>query len=452
MAWFPFFVSLDGAPGLLAGGGQVALRKAEKLLDYGPRLTVVAPRVCPELEELARSARIPLVRRGFQEEDLEPAPLFVIAATGDRALNHRIAALCRRRRILVNVVDDPSACGFLFPALVRRGRLSVGISTGGASPTAAVWLKERVEEALPLDFASILDRLALRRAEEKEALPQESARAERFRAAFEAELAGTASPEGTGGRVALVGAGCGQADLITVRGLRLLRQCRAVVYDDLIDDALLEEVPPQARRFYMGKRGGRPGASQEEIHRLLVDLARQGGLVVRLKGGDPFVFGRGGEEALALMEAGVDFEVVPGVSSAIAIPAQAGIPVTHRGLSRSVHIITAHAAPGGQPDFRPYAALEGTLVFLMGLGRLPQIVAGLTEGGMPGSTPAAVVSGGNAPHSAAVRAPLAQLVQAARQAGVEPPAVVVVGETAALELLPGGGGAENVSVHSPSPF
>lgn len=431
MPWFPFFVNLEGTEGLVVGGGTVAQRKVDKLLPYGPHLTVVAPELCPPLEE---NPDLTLRRRPFQESDLDPAPAFVVAATGDRELNHRIAGLCRARRILVNVVDDPAACGFFFPALVRRGRLSVGISTSGASPTAAVWLKEKIEAMLPSHFAAVLDRLEERRAAMKAEEPDEKRRAARFRNAFELELAASGGPEPDPptGRVALVGAGCGSADLITVRGLRLLRQCRAVVYDDLIDDALLDQVPPEAERHYMGKRSGKHAAAQQEINRTLIDLARKGGLVVRLKGGDPFVFGRGGEEALALQAAGIAFEVVPGISSAIAIPAEAGIPVTHRATSRAVHIITAHTGAEHQPDYRRYAGLDGTLVFLMGLHRLPQIAAGLMEGGMDPATPAAVISGGNAAHPATVRAPLCEIAAAAQ--GMEAPAVIVVGAVAEMNL------------------
>lgn len=432
MPWFPFFVNLEQAQGLVVGGGTVALRKVEKLLPYGPQLTVVAPDICPSLASLPG---LNLCCRPFAEADLTPCPAFVIAATGDKALNHRIAALCRERRIPVNVVDDPVACSFFFPALVQRGRLSVGISTGGASPTAALWLKEKIEALLPPNFAHILDRLEHRRASVKAQEPDEARRAARFRADFELAMTATPPLEPVPvGRVALVGAGCGSADLITVRGLRLLRQCRAVVYDDLIDDALLDEVPPEAERHYMGKRSGRHAAPQQEINQTLIDLARKGGLVVRLKGGDPFVFGRGGEEALALQAAGIDYEVVPGISSAIAIPAEAGIPVTHRAVSRAVHIITAHTGADAQPDYRRYAGLDGTLVFLMGLHRLPQIAQGLMDGGMDPATPAAVISGGNAAHPAAVRAPLCEIAAAARE--MEAPAVIVVGAVAEMNLSP----------------
>lgn len=237
------------------------------------------------------------------------------------------------------------------------------------------------------------------------------------------------------GCVYLVGAGCGEADLITLRGLSLLRRCGVVVYDDLIAAELLEEVPREAEAIYAGKRSGRRAMAQEDISALLVRKAQEGRVVVRLKGGDPFVFGRGGEEALALQAAGVLWEAVPGVSSAIAIPGQAGIPVTHRGVSQGVHIVTAHTA--GTPDglleeFDRLASLPGTLVLLMGLARLDAIVRRLLQAGMSPQTPAAVLSGGNAPRPMAVRGTLADISSRCRE--VLPPAVIVVGEAAALEL------------------
>ena len=237
------------------------------------------------------------------------------------------------------------------------------------------------------------------------------------------------------GCVWLIGAGCGSADLITVRGLKLLRQCDVVVYDDLIDSALLAEAPREAKRIYMGKRCGKHSAPQEEISRVLVEQARAGHRVARLTGGDPYVFGRGGEEAQALREAGVPYEEVPGISSAIAIPAAAGIPVTHRGVSRSLHIITGHTAGGGLPEGAEHlAALEGTLVFLMGLRHLEQIAESLLAAGKSPDTPAAVVSGGNAAHPMTVRATLGTIARRTREADVRPPAVIVVGGTAALDL------------------
>lgn len=241
------------------------------------------------------------------------------------------------------------------------------------------------------------------------------------------------------GCVYLVGAGCGEADLITLRGLSLLRTCDVVIYDDLIAQELLEATPPGCERIYMGKRCGKHSAPQKEISETIVAKAKEGKMVVRLKGGDPFVFGRGGEEIMALQAAGIPYEEVPGISSAIAIPAAAGIPVTHRGASRSLHIITGHTADShdGLPDcMDQLAALDGTLVFLMGLSQLERITKRLMEGGKAPETPAAVVSGGNARHPVTVRGTLADLSDKARDAGVQAPAVIVVGAVAALELSP----------------
>lgn len=239
------------------------------------------------------------------------------------------------------------------------------------------------------------------------------------------------------GCVCLVGAGCGAEDLITVRGLNRLQRCDVVVYDDLIENSLLEQVPEGAEKIYMGKRDGRHSKSQEEICAVLVDKAKEGKRVVRLKGGDPFVFGRGGEEILALQKAGVPYEEVPGISSAIAIPAEAGIPVTHRGKSRSFHVITAHTADtedGLPEEFDCYANLKGTLVFLMGLRQLPRIAERLMKAGMPADTPAAVVSGGNAKRHASVRGILQNIAERVSQEGVCSPAVIVVGDVAEMDL------------------
>ena len=239
------------------------------------------------------------------------------------------------------------------------------------------------------------------------------------------------------GHVYLVGAGCGSADLITLRGWNLLCSCDVVVYDDLIDGELLEAVPSQAEKYYMGKRRGHHSAAQEEICAVLIEEARKGRQVVRLKGGDPYLFGRGGEEAIALQAAGIPWEEVPGIPSALAIPAEAGIPVTHRGLSRSVSIITAHTADtadGLPSDVETLAHTSGTLVFLMGLNQLPRITQRLLESGMAPETPAAVISGGNAPHPALVRGTLSDIASQTQETGIRPPAVIVVGTVTSLEL------------------
>ena len=448
MSYFPFFMDISGRNGLIVGGGAVAVRKVRALLPFGPSLTVAAEAFSQELREIPGLT----LRQGPFDPSLLEGQYFVVAATGGKALNRQIADLCRKRGILVNAVDDREACTFLFPALLRQGSLTVGVSTGGASPTGAAWVRDRTAEAVPAGFGEILAFLEARRGRVLKAVAGEKERsacfAELFRQCldaggplsqgeFEAVLrnyVNRGKPEKIG-RVYLVGAGCGGADMITLRGLRLLERCDAVVYDDLLDAALLDAVPLSAERFSMGKRRGRHSAPQEEICALLIQKAREGKRVVRLKGGDPFVFGRGGEEALALREAGVPYEIVPGVTSAVAVPALAGIPVTHRGLSRSVHIATAHTSgtPGGLPeDLDRLAGLSGTLVFLMGVSRLERIASRLMAAGKSPETPAAVVS-----ETVAVRGTLENIARLA--ADVPPPAVIVVGEASGMDLTcPGG--------------
>lgn len=436
---FPMFVNLKGKRILVLGGGKVAARKVKKLAPFGGRITVVAPQAQPELEAMPG---VEIRRHGFRPADLWPRPAMVIAATDDRQVNARASRLCRRFRIPVNVADNGPESSFLFPALVNQGNFSAGISTGGASPTAAVYFKERLEELVPERLEEILDYLEEKRAELKRTLPDQSARAAAMRELLDTCLELGRPPDKEQeipfrGAVTLVGAGCGRADLITVRGLRAIQRCQAVVYDDLIDPKLLEAAPETARRIYMGKRSGVAGATQAQINEQLIALAREGLRVVRLKGGDPYLFGRGGEEMLALREAGIPCREIPGIPSAIGIPAEAGIPVTHRGLSRGLHIVTGHTAdtagglPGGMAEM---AGLPGTLVFLMGLGSLERIAEELMAGGKAGSTPAAVISGGNSPNPACVRGNLQNIAARVRQAGVQAPAVILIGAVAALRL------------------
>ena len=441
MGYFPFFMELEGREGLVVGGGAVAARKVQKLQLYGPRLTVAAPEILPEIAELPG---VTLLRRAFAPGMLE-GKCFVIAATDSREVNRGIAALCRERGIPVNAVDDKEACTFLFPALVKRGDLTVGVSTAGASPSAAAWVGRRVSERLPEDFGELLDYLASLRPMVQKRVAEEN-RAAVFARLFsdcmeegfplkEAALAAVLEGAPGMGKVYLVGAGCGAADLITVRGLRLLEGCGAVVYDDLLDQALLDAAPEGAEKIYVGKRRGRRSMAQEDISALLIAKAREGKTVVRLKGGDPFVFGRGGEEALALQAAGIAWEYVPGVTSAVAVPGAAGIPATHRGVSRGFHVVTAHTAdsPDGLPShLEELARLPGTLVFLMGLSRLEEIARRLIGAGLPGDTPIAVVFGKNAPR--AVRGTLENIAERAREAGAEAPAVIVAGGTAGMDL------------------
>ena len=453
MAYFPFFVDIGGKNGLIAGGGRIALHKLQKLLPYGAKLQIVAPEVSEAMEQTALENDICVIKRAFEPSDLNEM-FFVIAASDDAKVNAEIGRLCRERGILVNVVDDKEACSFLFPSLVKEGNLSIGISTEGTSPEVAAELRSRVVSMIPADMDAILAYLGslrpLAKAHVKDtgrraAFLKDTARVcmdtnavfdewetmRRLEAYAHGEEAGHI--EG----VLLVGAGCGSFDLITVRGLRAIRQARVLVYDDLIDQRLLAYASERCERIYVGKRSGRHSMAQEQIQKLLIQKAREGGLVVRLKGGDPFVFGRGMEEMMALRSEGIPAAYVPGVTSCVAIPAFAGIPVTHREISRSFHVITGHLAGKAADlcsklDFASLARLEGTLVFLMGFGQLRQIADGLIHAGKKAATPAAVVHGTFDASVAVVRGTLADIAEKAAEAAMQAPAVIIVGRVVAL--------------------
>lgn len=453
MGYFPFFMDIAGKNGLVAGGGRIAAHKLHKLLPYGAKLRVVAPEVSAELAQFAFANDICVIKRAFQPEDLTEMH-FVIAASDDREVNAAIGRICRERGILVNVVDDKEACGFIFPSLVKAGKLSIGISTEGASPEAAASIRSQIAALIPADMEEILDYLNMLRPLAKEYIKDSERRAaflrdmartcmdqnvvfdeqetmrrlESYREAHKQEHA-----QATEG-VLLVGAGCGCYDLITVRGLRAVRRAKVLVYDDLIDQRLLEHTSESCERIYVGKRSGKHSMRQEQINALLIQKAKEGGLVVRLKGGDPFVFGRGMEEMTALHEAGIHTAYIPGITSCIAVPAFAGIPVTHREVSRSFHVITGHTAAGNQDgdlakeiDFPMLARLEGTLVFLMGYGHLAQIAEELMRAGKAASTPAAVIHGDFDSSVRAVRGTLSDIAAKAAQEQIQTPAVIVVG-------------------------
>lgn len=444
MGYFPFFMDIEGKKGLVIGGGAVAAWKVGKLLPFAPALTVVAPAILPELLD---NPAIVCEQRRFKEADLEGV-MFVIAASDDQEVNARAAALCRERNLLVNVVDDRQACGFVFPSIVKEGKLTIGISTKGASPQVASTLRSKAAMALPGQMEEILDYLGELREYAKEQIPDLGRRSTFLKEAAdlcmekgspltkeeEKCILEKEEPEGS---VTLVGAGCGPFDLITVRGLNALRRAQVLVYDDLLDERLIAHAAESCERIYVGKRSGKHSMPQEEINALLAKKAKQGRQVVRLKGGDPFVFGRGGEEILALKEAGIRVKVIPGVTSAIALPEEAGIPVTHRGLSREFHVITGHASAQGEGllrDMKTYASLQGTLVFLMAFTRLEEIARELIRYGKDPDTPAAVVHGNFDGSQMTVRGTLADIAQKVKEAKMETPAVIVIGACAGLEL------------------
>ncbi len=429
MAAFPFYIDIKDKNCLMAGGGRVALRKLRELLPYEPEMTVIAPQIHPDIYRLADR----VLRRDFDDADITDDVDFVVAASDDHSVNQHIALLCREKKIPVNVADDPEYCTFFFPALLKRGKLTVSVSTSGASPIAASWLRGEIARIVPESFEEILDKMEDERERAKSTIEDESERKEYLSDKFYSLLTGINTSSNA--EVTLVGAGCGTIDWLTVEGARAVNSCEALVYDDLIDDSILAIAPLDAEKIYVGKRGGHTSVSQDDINALLIRLAGEGKRTVRLKGGDSFVFGRGGEEILALSKAGITWKVVPGISSAIAIPEEYGIPVTHRGMSRSVTVLTAHTSVGElRGDLEKFAGLSGTLVILMGMADLKAIVEILLESGCPESMPIALLSGGNSHHPYKITGRLGDILKKAEDARPEPPGVIVAGSVAALNL------------------
>lgn len=455
-AFYPAFLDLRGRRAVVVGGGAVAEQKVRGLLAAGARVAVVSPETTPGLSDLGAQGWVEIRRRPYRAGDLRGAWV-AIAATDDRAANAAIWAEAEERGVLLNAVDDIDHCSFIAPAIHREGDISVAVSTGGKSPALAVRLRDRIGRLIGPAEARLCALLGELRPELAERVPDARARAALWARIVDSDAIGfvrrgdtdgarrrvrelTAGRSGAGrpGVVYLVGAGPGDPGLITTKGLELLRAADVVVYDRLVPAALVAEAPPAAERVFVGKYPHGTGAHQPDINALLVDRARQGRTVVRLKGGDPFVFGRGAEECEALCAAGVAVQVVPGVSAATAVPAAAGIPVTHRRLASAFAVVTGHECDGRSDlDWEALARVP-TLVVLMGLRALPEIACRLLAHGARPDAPAAVIASGTLPAQRVVIGTLATIAGLATEAGLEPPATVVVGDV--VQVGRGNGG------------
>jgi uroporphyrin-III C-methyltransferase/precorrin-2 dehydrogenase/sirohydrochlorin ferrochelatase len=448
--YFAAFLDLLGKRVVVVGGGKVASTKVRALLACRPApLIVVAPTATAFIRRAAEADQVEWLPREYQADDLQDAAL-AFGATDDRSLNARVAADARQLGVPVLAVDDVPNCDFIAPALVRRGDVTIAISTGGRSPAMARRTRERLDSLLPAHWGDLLDVAAAAR--ERLGGTRSVIEPDRWQTALDGDVEQLtetgALAEATDvlvrklehtlfepvlaveGLVSLVGAGPGDPDLLTVRAVRRLQAADVVVYDRLIHPSVLGFAPSTAELIDVGKTPGGGGPTQVEINATLVQLGREGKRVVRLKGGDPYVFGRGGEEALALSRAGVAYEVVPGISAALAAPAAAGIPVTHRGLSGSVTIVNGH-----DPDQHVWSALGnlgGTLVFLMAVEHLEEVVDSLLGHGRAADEPAAVVQWATTSRQRVVSAKLQDIARVARAASMQPPAVLIVGPTAAL--------------------
>ena len=416
---YPLMLSMAGRRAVVVGGGQVALRRAQSLLESGADVVVIAPSVVAELAELP----VAILRRPYRDGDLSAAWL-AHAATDDPDVNSRVAAEAERLRIWCVRADDATASAAWTPAVTRHGGVTVAVTSGG-DPVRS----QRLRAAIALALA-------------EGSLPARSHRDREPHGWVPTAARAAADPQPRDrvpvGSVALVGGGPGDPGLITVLGRRLLAEADVVVTDKLAPRSLLAELDPSVEVIDAGKQPHAHNLSQTQINELIVARALAGQRVVRLKGGDPFVFGRGGEEALACVRAGVPFQVVPGVTSAIAVPAYAGIPVTHRGITQDFSVVSAHldpSQPGATVDWAALAQTTGTLVLMMAVAHLDAVAAELIKRGRDAATPVAVITDGTTPDQQVLITTLGGVAADADGAGVRPPAVVVIGEVVQLRDL-----------------
>lgn len=450
MDYLPLFHKLQGGRVLVVGGGEIALRKARLLADAGSELRVVAPDVDGQLAALAREGGGEVLVRGYQAADLVGCRL-VIAATDDPGLNAQVSADAQALSLPVNVVDAPALCTVIFPAIVDRSPLVIAVSSGGDAPVLARLIRAKLEAWIPSAYGELAGLAARFRHKVKTLYPDVNQRRGFWETVFqgpiaERQLAGQGAeaerllqamvdgaPVQQGGEVYLVGAGPGDPDLLTFRALRLMQQADVVLYDRLVAPAIIEMCRRDAERIYVGKRRADHSVPQDQINRLLVDLAKQGKRVLRLKGGDPFIFGRGGEEIEELAEHGIPFQVVPGITAASGCSAYGGIPLTHRDYAQSVRFVTGHLKDGtSNLPWNDLVAPAQTLVFYMGLVGLPTICAELIRHGRAATTPAALVQQGTTRNQRVFTGTLADLPELVAQHEVHAPTLVIVGEVVQL--------------------
>ena len=451
MKFLPIFMNVEGQSCLVVGGGQVASRKVFMLQRANARVTVISPELCSELQSHSDTGDIEYLAREFQPDDVNDR-VVIIAATNNRDVNRQVSELASAKGIPVNVVDDPELCRFITPSIIDRSPVQIAISTGGASPVLARLLRARLESYIPAAYG----RLAILVESFRDRVKQRFSSSNEIRRFWELILAGPVADRLVAGKdsearelleqavesgeapdmqgeVFLVGAGPGDPDLLTFKALRLMQQADVVVYDRLVSQGIMDLVRRDAEFIYAGKERDKHTIPQENINSLLVRLAKQGKKVLRLKGGDPFIFGRGGEEIETLTEEGVSFQVVPGITAAAGCASYAGIPLTHRDYVQSCMFVTGHLKDGSSDlNWKAIAHPNQTIVFYMGLHSIGNLCSKLIEHGMPESMPAALVEKGTSPDQRVHIGTLKTLPTLVHEKKVKPPTLIIVGEVVNL--------------------
>lgn len=450
MRYLPAFLDLEHRACLVVGGGEVAARKVDMLRRANAQVTVAAPELSPPLAELARQKSIDHLAINYSSAQLAGMTL-VVAATDNETVNEQVAKDARTLGMLVNVVDRPALCTFVFPSIIDRSPVVVAVSSAGASPVLARQLRAKLETLIPASYGRLAGLVGRFRQQVKDKFSTTDQRRRFWEKVLEGPVAElvfsgreaqaeralqqsleTGTVSGTG-EVFLVGGGPGDPDLLTFKALRLMQQADVVVYDRLVSKEVLDLVRRDAEKIYVGKERDNHAVPQEGINQLLVRLAREGKRVLRLKGGDPFIFGRGGEEIDTLAAEGITFQVVPGITAAAGCASYAGIPLTHRDYSQAVVFVTGNLKDGTvNLNWKALAQPFQTVVFYMGLHGVAEICKGLTGHGLPASTPVALVQQGTTANQKVYISSLAELPERVKQEKIQPPTLIIVGEVVRL--------------------
>ena len=448
---YPIFMRLNGQPCLVVGGGPVALRKIRLMKKAGAEITVIAPELCKEIvQEFSQS--ITYLAREFTDSDIQGYRL-ITAATNDSEVNKRVSDLAQAQNIPVNVVDQPELCSFITPSIIDRSPVLIAISTGGGAPVLARFLRAKIESLIPANYGILATAMNKYREQLKQKLPSEKLRrkfwdkvvhgpiAEQFlsgrtsQAYANLEKAiSSSNAQSEQGEVWLIGAGPGDPDLLTFRALRLMQQADVVLYDRLVSPEILELTRRDADRIYVGKKRAEHAVPQDQINQRLVDLAQQGKTVVRLKGGDPFIFGRGGEEIELLSKAGVSFQIVPGITAASGCATYAGIPLTHRDYAQSCMFVTGHLKNNSVDLNWPLLATPNqTVIIYMGLIGLPTICQQLIAHGVSADMPIALVERGTTKHQRVFTGTLSTMPDKLSHEAVQAPTLIIIGQVVKLQ-------------------
>lgn len=451
MDFLPLFHKLDDKPCLVIGGGSIATRKVRLLMSARAKVTVIAPSLSDELLQLANDAKLQHIERLFQKDDTQTFSL-VVCATDNQSINAAVSAEAHANNIPVNVVDQPALCSFIFPAIVDRSPITIGISSGGVAPVLVRLTRAKLETLLPHK----LGELAKLAAKFRQTVKDHFSNAEQRRIFWERTFSGPAADlsyqgkhedaekelqrslqqtkdQPTQGKVYLVGAGPGDPELLTLKALRILQYADIIVYDRLVSDGVMNLARRDAERIYVGKKRSDHCVPQEDINALLIKLAKAGNRVVRLKGGDPFMFGRGGEEIETLVDEHIAFEVVPGITAASGCASYSGIPLTHRDHAQSCLFVTGHLKDNSvNLDWEQLAKPNQTIVIYMGLIGLRQICNKLIEHNLPSNTPVALIQKGTTADHRVIISDLDGIADKVDELKPKPPTLIIIGSVVSL--------------------